>query len=252
MNKEFSNRSVIVTGAGQGIGFEICNELAARGAGVLLNDIESGLAHEAAEKIRKKGGRCEEWAGDASDLDFIQTLVAESVRHFGRLDALVANAGITQYGEFMEYGPEDFDKVMGVNVRGTFFLAQAAARQMKQQGEGGRIVFVSSVTGRRAHKDLAAYGMTKAAVDALTRNLVPDLSPLGITINGVAPGATLTPRTALDKDYEKTWSKITPAGRPASPIDTACAVAFLLSSGARHITGQTLVIDGGWTVMGPS
>jgi 3-oxoacyl-[acyl-carrier protein] reductase len=243
---------VIVTGAGQGIGFEICHELAARGASILLNDIESGMAHEAAEKIRKKGGRCEVCAGDASDLDFIQSLVAESVQHFGRLDALVANAGITQYGEFMEYSPEDFDKVISVNVRGTFFLAQAAARQMKQQCEGGRIVFVSSVTGRRAHKDLAAYGMTKAAIDAMARNLVPDLSSLGITINAVAPGATLTPRTALDKNYEKTWSKITPVGRPASPGDIASAVAFLLSSGARHITGQTVVIDGGWTVMSPS
>jgi glucose 1-dehydrogenase len=131
-------------------------------------------------------------------------------------------------------------------------LAQAAAGRMKAQGTGGSLLFMSSVTGHQAHKDLAAYGMTKAALEMLAKNLVIELSPYRINVNTVAPGATLTERTMNDATYEKTWSALTPMGRPATPADVANAVLFLVGDQARHITGQNLVIDGGWTAISPS
>jgi NAD(P)-dependent dehydrogenase (short-subunit alcohol dehydrogenase family) len=123
---------------------------------------------------------------------------------------------------------------------------------MKQQGTGGSLLFTSSVTGHQAHKNQAAYGMTKAAIEMLAKNLVIELSPYNINVNTVAPGATLTERTMEDPGYASTWSKITPMGRAAYTSDIAQAALFLVSDGARHITGQTLVIDGGWTAISPS
>ncbi len=248
---KLKNKVAIVTGAGQGIGLEICKQLAANGASVVLNDIEEGLAQSAAESVRKVG-ICHAIAGDASNVEFINVLVEETVKKFGRLDIAIANAGITLFGDFFEYSPADFTRVMQVNLAGSFFLAQTAAKKMKEQGDGGSILFMSSVTGHQAHKNLAAYGMSKAALEMLAKTLVIELSPFKITINAIAPGATLTERTASDKEYESTWSRITPIGKPASPADVAAAALFLVSPQAEHITGQTLIIDGGWTSVSPS
>jgi glucose 1-dehydrogenase len=111
---------------------------------------------------------------------------------------------------------------------------------------------MSSVTGHQAHKNLAAYGMTKAALEMLAKNLVVELSPYKITVNAIAPGATVTERTVEDAAYVRTWSNITPMGRPATTEDIAHAALFLVSPQATHITGQSLVIDGGWTSVSPS
>jgi glucose 1-dehydrogenase len=248
----FLGKTAIVTGAGQGIGFEISRQLALRGACVILNDIDSKLASKAAETITKEGGRCSAIAGDSSDLQIIQSMVQEAVAQSGKLDIVIANAGITLFGDFLSYSPESFYKVLQVNLGGSFFLAQQAALRMKQSAEGGSILFMSSVTGHQAHKNLAAYGMTKAALEMLAKNLVIELSPYKINLNCIAPGATLTERTLDDPGYENTWSTITPMGRPATTLDIAEAALFLVSSQARHITGQTLVIDGGWTSVSPS
>lgn len=250
----FKNKVAIVTGAGQGIGFEICSSLVKEGAHVLLNDIDKTLADEAAGSIIKEtNGSCTALAGDSSDVTFIQKMVDTAIAEFGRLDIVIANAGITLYGDFFTYQPESFYRVMQVNLGGTFFLAQAAANQMKQQQSGGSLLFTSSVTGHQAHKNLAAYGMSKAALEMLAKNLVIELSEYKINVNTVAPGATLTSRTLKDdSEYEKTWSKITPMGRPASVTDIADAALFLVSDKARHITGQSLIVDGGWTCISPS
>lgn len=141
---------------------------------------------------------------------------------------------------------------MQVNLGGTFFLAQAAANQMKKQGSGGALLFTSSVTGHQAHKDLAAYSMSKAALEMLAKNLVIELSQFKINVNTIAPGATLTERTLDDPEYAETWRRLTPIGKAASVNDIAHAALFLVSEKARHITGQTLIIDGGWTSISPS
>lgn len=250
---DFKNKTAIVTGAGQGIGFEICRQLAKKGANVLLNDIDETLASQAVKIINDGSeGNCVAVAGDSSDVAFINSMVEKAVNTFGRLDIAIANAGITLFGDFFAYQPEAFTRVMQVNLAGTFFLAQAAANQMKTQDGGGSLLFTSSVTGHQAHKNLAAYGMSKAALEMLAKNLVIELSQFNINVNTIAPGATLTERTLEDETYSKTWSTITPMGRPASVVDIANTALFLVSDKARHITGQTLIVDGGWTCISPS
>ena len=250
--KEFSGQVAIVTGAGQGIGLEIARQLAERGAAVVLNDLDQTLSDEGALAIQQQGGNCISYPGNAADVDFVQAMVAEAVKVFGKLTTVVANAGITTFGDFFEYRPESLQQLLDLNIRGSFFLTQAAARQMRLQGQGGRVLLMSSVTGHQAHQFLAAYGMTKAALEMLAKSLVVELSPYGITINAVAPGATMTERTAEDPAYNQTWSKITPMGRPATVQDIANAALFLVSPGAGHVTGQSLVVDGGWTSVSPS
>ncbi|WP_114748098.1 SDR family NAD(P)-dependent oxidoreductase [Pleomorphovibrio marinus] len=252
-NPSTSTPVAVVTGAGVGIGLSICKELARNGVKVVLNDVEVNLCQLAVEEVnRLVPGSCLAWPGDASDPDFLASMVKEAVSHFGGLTIAIPNAGITLFGPFLDYAREDLKKVIDLNIQGSFFLAQAAARQMVKQGKGGSILFMSSVTGHQAHKDLAAYGMSKAALEMLAKTLVLELSPHKITVNAIAPGATLTERTSAEEGYEKTWADITPIGKPALPEDIANAAVFLVSDRARHITGQSLVIDGGWTSTSPS
>ena len=197
---------------GQGIGLEICKQLAEQGAHIVLNDLELSLAEEGAAAIQQNNGSCIAFSGDVSQESVIQEMIDKAVSTFGRVDSIIANAGITLFGEFLNYSKEDFMRVMEVNLAGSFFLAQAAANQMIRQASGGSILFMSSVTGHQAHKNLAAYGMSKAGLEMLAKTLVVELSPYKINVNAIAPGATLTERTAMDNTYEKTWSEITPHG----------------------------------------
>lgn len=250
---EFNNKVAIVTGAGQGIGFEICRKLVNAGANVILNDIDEALANDAAMIISKEGpGLCISMPGDSSDIKFIQQLVSFAVEKFGKLDIAIANAGITLFGNFFTYPPESFFRVMQVNLGGSFFLVQAAVNQMKTQDSGGSLLLTSSVTGHQAHKDLAAYSMSKAAIEMLAKNLVIEISQFKININTIAPGATLTERTLNDPGYAETWSKLTPMGRPAGVADIADTALFLVSEKAKQITGQSIVVDGGWSCISPS
>lgn len=247
----FENKVAVITGAAIGIGFEIARQLAARGACILLNDIDEEATQAAVEQIRKEQGRCKAVVGDSSDLDCIQQMVQQAVSSFGRLDMAIANAGITTFGSFLDYPVEQFHQLIAVNLQGSFFLAQKAAQQMIQQQSGGRILLMSSVTGHQAHPDLAAYGMTKAALRMLAKSLGVELAPYNITVNAVSPGATLTERTLQLRDYKDEWERITPTGKVATTEDIAHTAIFLLSPQSSQITGQTIIVDGGWTSVSP-
>jgi glucose 1-dehydrogenase len=251
-NTDFAGKVAIVTGAGQGIGFEICRQLTLQGARVVLNDIDTALANKAAATINAGITNCVAIPGDVAEADFTKKLVEKAVALYGQLDVVICNAGITLFSNFFEYTEEAFYKVLQVNMGGTFFLTQAAAIQMRKQESGGSILFTSSVVGHQAHKHLAAYAMTKAGIEMLARNLVIELAPYNINVNTIAPGATLTERTQEDKDYAATWAKLSPTGRAATTKDIADAALFLVSTKAKQITGQTLIVDGGWTAISPS
>jgi len=247
----FRNKIVIVTGGGQGIGYEIARNFVDNGAVVFLNDLDQKLCDQAASTIDPTRERCISMPGDAGDVNFLSGLITRISKQFGKIDIVVANAGISYFGAFLSTSREDFEKVIRLNMEGTFFLLQQAAKLMIQSKTKGRLILMSSVTASRAHKDLAVYSMTKAGLEALARTLVVELSEFGITINAVAPGATLTERTQQDKNYLKTWSKLTPTGRPANTMDISNTVLFLASEKAAHITGQTITVDGGWTSISP-
>jgi 3-oxoacyl-[acyl-carrier protein] reductase len=249
----FQNKVALITGAGVGIGYEIAGQLARAGAQIILNDIDEALAKQAAKDIAATGGSCTAVGGDAGEPQTIAKMIDTAYEQYGRLDYAIANAGITTFGNFLDYTEADFQTLLKVNLQGSFFLAQKAAKKMIDQQQKGRILLMSSVTGFTFHPDLTAYGMSKAALAFLAKTLGVELGKHQITVNAIAPGATNTNRTAdLEQgNYVETWKKITPNGRCATTQDIAHAALFLLSEEAQHITGQTLVVDGGWTSTSP-
>lgn len=244
------NKTAIITGAGQGIGYQIAIQMANEGYNLIINDLEEILLQKLVKEIGKE--KCVAVSGDCSKIEIIALLVNTAIENFGHLSTVVANAGITTFGQFLDYETESLDALLNLNIKGTFFLVQRAARQMAIQKSGGQIVLTSSVTGHLAHENLVAYGMTKAAIEQLAKNLVVELAPLGINVNCVAPGFTETERTIKDPIGTDIWNKITPLKKVASVVDIANMVCFLVSEKARHITGQSIVVDGGWTAVGQS
>ncbi len=247
---EFRGKRAIITGAAQGIGFSITKELLDKGARVILNDLDTELIEEARQRL----GAPEHlitFPGDASEQSNGRKMVELAVAEFGGLDFAIANAGLTEMGDFFEFSESKLQRMLNLNLAGSFFLAQVAARQMVLQNSGGRILFMSSVTGVQAHLDTEGYGMTKAALRMLAKDLGPRLAPYGINVNCVAPGATLTERTLSEKGYAEAWGKVIPTGTASTPQDIAKACLFLLGPDSRQITGQTLVVDGGWTNISP-
>lgn len=245
-----SSDTSIITGAARGIGLEISKNLYEIGCNIVLNDADELALNEACNVFFPSKERCIPVAGNVGDIKVNKHLVETAMKHFGSINCVVANAGITSFANFLDCTESQFDGMMAINLKGTFFLVQEAVKAMTTFEGNKSILIMSSVTGIQAHGQLTAYGMSKAALAMMAKNLVVELSPLGIRINALAPGATITERTNT-KEFHDEWEKITPLGRPASVSDIADAALFLLSDKARHITGQTLIVDGGWTSISP-
>ena len=250
---DLAGKAAVITGAGSGIGYAIAEAMLRQGVNVVLNDVDADTLSEATAELRQVGpGQVRPCLGDSSDPDFIREFVAHCVGEFGSIDLVIANAGITMFGHFLDFQPENFDRVMEVNLRGTFFLVQEAARAMQAQGHGGRVVLMGSNVGEQGYPQLTAYGMSKAALAMMSKVLIHELAPLGITLNTLAPGATLTERTRLEQDdYAKVWGALVPRGRVAMPADIANVCLFLLSRASGHMVGETVIVDGGWTATSP-
>ncbi len=243
------NKVAIVTGAGEGIGFTLAKLLLKAGANVVINDINEEKNHAAVSKL--EDSNCLPFPGDAGSVDVINALVDFTIKNFGKVDFVVPNAAITIFGGFLECSPKDFQKTLQLNLHGAFFLVQRAAKEMIAQKSGGKIVLLSSQVGIRAYKYLTPYAMTKAALRMMAVNLAYELGEHRINLNVVAPGATLTERTAEEQpDYAGTWGQLNPNGRVGTAEDIANTILFLLSDEASHINGQTIPVDGGWTTAG--
>jgi NAD(P)-dependent dehydrogenase (short-subunit alcohol dehydrogenase family) len=247
-----TGKVAIITGASREIGAAAAARLAAEGAAVVLSHHnETALAEAHAQAIRAAGGTAVVFDADLTQTEPCEALVDFAERTFGHVDIMYANAGVTVFKPFLETDAATWDLQMNLNVRGAFFCAQAAAKRMIKHGQGGRVIFSSSVAGIRAAPGISAYSVTKAALRQMARTLSAELAVYKITVNAIGIGAVLNERNVkIDPAYAETWGRMNPLGRVILPDDVAGAVRFLCSDDAAMITGQTIVVDGGWVMAG--
>jgi glucose 1-dehydrogenase len=247
------DKVALVTGAGSGIGKGIAARFAAEGAHVVVNYRPGGRADaEAAEAEAASFGTASiAVAADVSRREDVERMMGEVVARFGRLDIAVNNAGIEIKKPFLEVTDDEWNRVIAVNLFGSYLVSQAAARQMvKQEGQGGKLIFVSSVHEDIPFPGYTAYCASKGGVRMMMRNLAVELAPYRINVNNIAPGAIATPinQTVLD-DPEAMKNAISeiPWGRFGRPEEVASLAVFLASDEAEYVTGSTYYIDGGLT-----
>jgi NAD(P)-dependent dehydrogenase (short-subunit alcohol dehydrogenase family) len=251
MRSRFIDQTALVTGAGRGIGRAIVDGLAEEGARLALFDLQGSCVTTAAKEFQARNVEAIGLEGDVSVAVDVARAVGEVVARFGRIDVLVNNAGIAPLRPFLDTDAELYDRVMAVNARGSFLMALEVARVMVAQG-GGSIVQIASTCAftAGASRNLSAYNMSKAAVRQMVASLASELAEHGIRINAVAPGTidTAMTRACLDEDTSLAMKRRIPLKTFGQPRDIAGACLFLCSDEARYITGQTLVVDGGWLV----
>lgn len=243
-------KTALVTGAASGIGEAIAERFAREGAKVIVNYRPGGKhdGREVVEGIRRNGGTAEAIAAEVQDRGEVQRMIEEMVQKFGRLDIAVCNAGIESKKPFLEVTEEEWKKVITVNLFGSFLVSQVAAQQMVRQGNGGRLIFISSV-----HEDIpfvgyTAYCASKGGIRMMMRNLCLELAEHKITANNIAPGAIATPiNQAVLQDPEAMKNALSeiPLGRFGNPEEVASVAVFLASDEAGYVSGSTYYIDGG-------
>ncbi len=241
----FADKIGLVTGGLSGIGAAIAQAMVREGATVIAADIS------APAEVRLEGGGILPFRTDVADPASIAALITAAKTRFGRIDHLVTSAGIGRDLPFLETQFAEFDRMLAVNLRGTFLVAQAVAREMARTG-GGAIVTIGSVSGARGNIGRAAYGASKGGVATLSQVMAVELAGVGIRVNCLAPGPVETPLVAEmhDPAIRAAWSRVTPMHRYAAPDEIAAAACFLLSDDASFITGHVLAVDGGFLAGG--
>ncbi|MEU4016996.1 SDR family oxidoreductase [Microbacterium sp. NPDC028030] len=251
---DLAGRVAVVTGGARGIGYSLASTLARQGVSVALLDLLPDVEESAARLAAETGVATAAARVDVTDAAAVEAAFATVPEHLGVADLLVTAAGITIWGDSTEVDPATWSKVIEVNLSGTFYATQAFARPLLAEGRGGSAILISSMSGRVVNvpQHQASYNASKAAVDQLAKSLAVEWAP-HIRVNAIAPGYILSDMTRqfteANPELAADWISQIPAGRMGEPADLDGLLLLLASSASSYLTGQTLVIDGGYTAI---
>lgn len=239
------DKVAIITGSGQGIGLGIAKRFAQEGCNIVISDLNPDLVRDALTEIESFGVRSLGVVGNVSNQNDVESLVSQSISLFGKIDILVNNAGVYPFVSFENMNESDWEKVMNVNLKGIFLVTKNVLKHMP---EGSKIVNISSIASFIGFEGLVHYCTSKSGVNGFTKALALEIAKKKINVNAVAPGAIETPGAKMSEDSKSNTLKSIPLNRIGLPLDIANTALFLSSDESSYITGQIIVVDGGWTL----
>lgn len=260
---DLSGKGAVVTGGAMGIGKAITKRLSEAGAAVVIADVDAAQGQETARELQAQGRKAEFIATDVRKLEDIDQVMDLAMKTYGSVDILVNNAGVFPFMPALEMGEEAWEHVLDINLKGAFFCAQKAAKKMAEAGRGGRVINIASIDALHPTGNLAHYDASKGGMVMMTKSLALEWAKHGILVNAIAPGGIQTPGAAQSAstmmeasglkaedfvEIGKAFTARIPLGRQGEPDEIATVALFLASEAARYITGETIVVDGGYLI----